>query len=92
MIENYSNVLAVAALIFGSLMSVGYIPQAYKIWKRKSVEDISLPFFAILLWGMGVWMLYGISIKNIPLVFTNCVGIIGSGTIISLYFRYKIRK
>jgi len=88
-LENYAGVLAIAATIMGSFMSLGYFPQIHKILKRKSVEDISLPTFLILFSGLVVWLLYGLSINSYPLIIANSIGLIGTLLIIILYFRYK---
>ncbi len=34
--------------VIGVLMSLGYYPQAYKIWKLKSARELSLINYAIL--------------------------------------------
>lgn len=88
-LEDYANLLMMITTVSGSIMSLVYLPQIYKIWKRKSVEDISIVFFLILFVGMIIWLMYGLSINNIPLIAANIISIIGTGVIIFLYFRYK---
>jgi len=89
MLEAFADTLAVLATIMGSIMALGYFPQAYKIWKRKSVEDISLPFFVILFVGTIMWLLYGISTGSWPIIIANSIGVFGAGTIVAAYFKYK---
>ena len=91
MLENFAAELAIIATVMGTIMSMAYFPQIHKIWKRKSVDDISLAMFAIFFPGIIVWLLYGISINNFPLIIANAVGAVGAGTVIALYFRYKKR-
>jgi len=88
-LENYAAILAPITTITGSLMALAYLPQIIKIWKRKSVEDISISLFLILFVGIAIWLLYGLSINNLPLIIANAIGLLGSGTVVFLYFKYK---
>ena len=57
MLENYVEILAVLATIFGSAMGLFYLPQAYKIYKNKSSAAVSvLTYFGLSL-GLGMWIL-----------------------------------
>lgn len=87
--EEYAGMLAVITIITGSMLALSYFPQAYKIWKRKSSEDISLIMFGISFPALTVWLIYGLSINNTPLIISNSIGVIGCGLIILLYFKYK---
>jgi MtN3 and saliva related transmembrane protein len=84
-----SQLLGVLATIAGILMSVGYIPQAVKIVRRKSVKDISLISFLVVFFGVIVWLAYGISISDLPLIITNAIGAITIGIIVLLYVKYR---
>jgi len=90
-LENFVNELAIAATIVGTLASAAYFPQAYKIWKRKSVEDLSLPTFALFFLSIVVWLFYGISMNNYPIMIGNSVATVGSAIVLFLYFKYKKR-
>jgi len=91
MLEQYSEILAILATVFGTIMSIGYIPQLHKIWKRKSVEDFSLILFVLVFIGLVLWTLYGISIMNLPLIIADGIGVVGEGAIILMYLKYKKR-
>jgi len=81
--------LAVFATTFGIIMAFGYFPQAWKMLKTKSVEDISPLSFSIFFVGNVTWEIYGVSIRNWPLMISPLVGIIGTGLVLSFYFIYK---
>ena len=89
MLEEFAGLLSVIVTIMGSAMSLAYAPQAYKIWRRRSVADISLPFFIIMFVGLIFWLLYGISIASTPLIIPNAIGVLGAGLIVLLYLKYK---
>ena len=83
---------AVFAAVIGTIMSMSYFLQAYKIFKRKRVDDISLPFFLIFFIGAMTWLLYGLSISNSALMYSNIIAVFGAGVVVLLYFRYANRK
>lgn len=91
-LEEYATVLAPIVTVAGSILALAYFPQVYKIWKRKSAEDISLTMFGVAFPCLVIWLLYGLSINNFPLIISNIIASIGAGSIILLYFRYKRRK
>ncbi len=89
MLENLTALLAVLATITGVIGSLGIYPQAFKIIKRKSCNDVSLLTFAIFIPGGIIWVLYGISLNNIPVIVSNLLGLIGSLCVTIAYFIYK---
>ncbi|MFQ5647817.1 MAG: SemiSWEET family sugar transporter, partial [Candidatus Aenigmatarchaeota archaeon] len=78
------TILAVLATIFGSIGGLANLPQAYRIFRRKSAGDISITTYSILLAGALVWVLYGLEIGNFPVIITNvfgsvCIGLVALG-------------
>lgn len=78
--------------IVGILMSFGYYPQAYKIWKSKSAEDISLPMYIIMSLGSSVWFVYGVILKDFTLMSGFVFGVIGSILVLMLTLIYRNKK
>lgn len=70
-------------------MGLAYFPQAYKIFKRKSAKDISLLTYTFFGFGIIIWLIYGISISNYPIIISNVVALLGA---ISVIFAYFINK
>ncbi len=89
MLENLAGSLSILATILGTVMSLAYFAQVYKIYRRKSVADISPVMYAVFLPGTLVWLLYGISINSTPLMAANVVGVIGVGGVLGEYFVYR---
>jgi len=73
----------------GLLMALGYLPQIIKIFRRKSVADISPFTFFILALGMSVWLFYGFYLSDRPLVVTNIVGLVLVIVILVQYWLYR---
>lgn len=58
----------------GLLTSLAYVPQVLRLWRTRSVADISLPTFCLLTVGIGLWLLYGIGRGAGPVIVANAVG------------------
>lgn len=84
--------LQISATFLGVLMSVGYFPQAYIIWKNKSARGVSLLSFSIFSVGTTVWTLYGISTNDNAIIASFAVGMIGSWMVLLLALKYRDEK
>lgn len=80
-------------IIFGWLgaiaSSIVLVPQAFDVIKSKKVRDVSLSSFSLIMIASTLWLIYGVYIKNWPIIYTNAVGLILSGIIVFLKLRYK---
>ena len=76
----------------GTVAAFAYLPEAMKIFRNKSVRDISLLTFGI--WGVFEvsWFIYGVKIDNLPIMLANGVGSVGAVTVLLLYFHYRISR
>ena len=70
-------------------MSLGYYPQAYKIWKLKSAKEISLINYIILGIGTTTWLVYGYVLKDAVIMTSFIFGVIGSWLMIFLVLKYR---
>ncbi len=77
------------ATVMGIVMSLGYYPQAYKIWKNKSASDISIPSFIIFSVGTFTWFVYGVYMRDITIISGFILGVIGSWTILGMALYFK---
>lgn len=66
----------------GPLGNMMFYLQAYRIFSTKSAQDISGFGFILSFIGLSSWLLYGILLKNKPLIFANLVGVMGAVLII----------
>lgn len=86
--------LQIATAIVGTMMSLAYFPQAYKIYKNKSGFNISTPTFVLFGVGTLLWTVYGFSISDYVLIISFLPGVIGSWLVfgLTLYYRKKENK
>ncbi len=82
------TLLATLATIFGTLIGIANFPQVIKIFKRKSAKDISILSVLIFFTGAIIWILYGIELKNLPILITNSLAFISLLFVIVGWFLY----
>ena len=79
-------------IIVGISMSLAGFPQIYRIWKRKTSNDISITLWIILIHGLAWWLYYGITIGSISLIVTNIVCIVLDSTVLAMIIKYRCHK
>lgn len=79
-------------LIISTLLEFNPLFQAIKSIKRRSVKDLSLyTFISITIIGL-LWLYYGITINNIPLIIGNSIKLFTSLSVVIIYLKYKNTK
>ena len=58
-------------IIAGALCAISFIPQIVKIFRTKQAKDLSLITFAVFTIGVSFWLVYGIMIKQLPVILAN---------------------
>jgi len=62
----------------GTCSAICQFPQAYKVFKTKDTQSISLGMYAIMSLGVVLWMAYGLLIGDMPMILANGVGLVPS--------------
>lgn len=57
----------------GILSVAAFVPQAWRIFHRKSAGDVSLAMYLVLIAASLLWMFYAYVFGSMPLFFTNLV-------------------
>jgi len=76
-------------LFAGVLTTLSLLPQVIKVYKTKLTRDISLVWTAMLSVGILFWLVYGILLKDIALIFANTTGFIFSGAVLVGKLKYR---
>lgn len=63
--------------------------QAYKIFVTKSAKDLSLLGCSISLFSVLSWLIYGIIIKDTPLIICNILGLLGLAIVLAAILNYS---
>lgn len=80
----------IIGLLGGTLSCITFVPQIFKTWKSKSVKDISVSSFLIVVASTIVWVVYGLLINSISVVSTNIV--VFFTAIIMLWMKWKFTE
>lgn len=81
---DYINIIGLTAAAMGG---ISLFPQVLKILKTKSTKDISREMILILAGSIFLWLVYGILLKNLPIIIANFFGLIQA--LIILFFKIK---
>ncbi|KJH70450.1 SemiSWEET family sugar transporter [Aliterella atlantica] len=83
------NFTTTLGLVAGVLTTIAYLPQLIKTWQSKSADDLSWSMLIILCVGIILWLVYGFSVRDIPIVAANIVTFVLASIILVLKIRYK---
>ena len=77
-------------LAAGTITSITFLPQVIRIWKTRSVKDISFLMMLLLIFGTSLWLTYGLLLKDTAIIYTNVMVLVMS--LIMFYFKIKYKK
>jgi MtN3 and saliva related transmembrane protein len=75
--------------VVGIATGAAYVPQAVRIWKRSSSDDVSILTYALFLGGQAVYLLYGIRFRQTPIVIGMAANIVGNLAVILSALRFR---
>jgi len=76
----------------GFCTAIAQFPQAIKVIKTNDTKSISLGMYFIMTLGITLWFLYGVLLKNLPMIIANGVCIIPSVYILYITIRNLIKS
>lgn len=86
MTETWIGVMA------GTLTSIAAVPQVIKTVKSGQARDISIWQPLLLTAGVALWLIYGILIKDTPLIIANIIPLVCNITLTMLKIRCTARS
>ncbi len=72
-----------------ALTTISFLPQLIKIWRFRSVKDISTGMYIIYCLSVILWLIYGVIIKSEPLIIAEILTLILVCTILIMKFLWK---
>ena len=89
--ETFDAVLKALVGAVGVASGAAYIPQAVRIWKRRSSDDVSLFTYLLFLLGQVIWLTYGVRFGLLEIVLGMSANIAGSLGVILSALRFRTR-
>jgi MtN3 and saliva related transmembrane protein len=75
-------------LLAAILTTVSFLPQVIQTMRTRDTRAISTSMYAIFVTGVGLWLVYGLITKDVPLIAANAVTFIFSAAVLVLKLRY----
>jgi len=83
--STFNTILGFVAAFFTTF---ALLPQGIRAIKTKHTKDLSLPMVLMTTFGILLWLIYGIIINDMPLIFANGLGLIFSSINLVMKLRY----
>ena len=81
--------IKIIGYIAAILTTSAFIPQAVKTIKTKHTKDLSLVMYIALTTGILLWFIYGVYLKDLPIVLANGITLCFTLIILVLKIRHK---
>lgn len=78
----------IVGLVAAFLTTVAFLPQVIHTLRTRSTEDISLRMYSLYTVGIFLWLVYGLLLRDLPLIASNAVTLLFAGTILTLKLRH----
>jgi MtN3 and saliva related transmembrane protein len=88
-IGKHMETFTIIGLVAATCTTISFVPQAIRIIKTKHTKDISLAMYSIFTTGIFLWLVYGILVKDLPLIIANVITLLLTSIILILKIKYK---
>lgn len=76
-------------IVSSVLTAVSMLPQLIKVIKERDAENVSLLMLSVLLSGLGMWIWYGVLIKDMIIIISNSFSVLLNLVLLFYAFRFK---
>jgi MtN3 and saliva related transmembrane protein len=83
-----TTVFTLVGYAAGTLTTIAFLPQVRQVWKTRSAEDLHIGTLVSFTVGITLWLIYGIAVKQMPVIVANAVTLVLQVAIIFLKLRY----
>lgn len=77
-------------LLAAALSALTFLPQVLHTWQTRSANGLSGPTLAVGASSMMLWLVYGVSEHNVPILLGNAVNLIF--TLLLVFFKHHFRQ
>jgi MtN3 and saliva related transmembrane protein len=74
--------------VAATLTSFGFVPQIVKMWRTKSVRDVSPLTLVQFIAGISLWIVYGVHINDKVVIIANVVSLSTLAITLTIYLRF----
>lgn len=77
-------------LVAAFCTTVAFFPQVWQVFKTGNVDGISIPMYSIFTVGVAFWLLYGVVLKDPPMIIANVITLVLAGTVLLLVVKKRV--
>jgi MtN3 and saliva related transmembrane protein len=88
LINTYQTIGYLAAI----LTTASFLPQAFLTLKTRDTESLSLGMYSIFTLGVFLWLIYGLSISNKAIIFSNAITLVLCTSILTVKIYNTFKK
>ena len=78
----------IVGLAAAFLTTTAFLPQVIHTIRTRSTHDISLRMYSLYTVGIFLWLIYGVFLRDVPIMASNAITFLLSGTILVLKIRH----
>ena len=86
------EIITMVGVVAAMLSTVALLPQVIRVWKTKSVKDISMGMFTIMTTAQVTWLTYGVLSGETPIIASNSVVLIQTMAMLRFKTKYKTQQ
>jgi len=83
------EIITIIGLVAAALSTTSLLPQLIRVWKTKSVKDLSAVMCGIMCTSVILWLTYGVLASDIPLMASNAMVFAQTVGILTLKAKYS---
>jgi len=70
------NLISIIGVLAAVVSTINQLPQAFKTIRSKDTHSLSLWMYIMVWIATSLWLLYGILLKDFPLILSNSISIL----------------
>lgn len=70
------TLISIIGVLAAIVSTINQLPQAFKTIRSKDTHSLSLWMYIMVWIATSLWLLYGILLKDFPLILSNCISIL----------------
>lgn len=70
------------------LTTTSFVPQAVKVIRERQTQGLSLVMYAMFTVGVGLWFVFGLMIRSVPVCACNGVTFVLAAVILGMKIRF----
>lgn len=73
----------------GLLTTLALVPQVWRTWRTRDVSGISLRMYSIFTLGVAIWLVYGLMLRETPMILANSVSLALALLVLAMKLRFR---